>query len=95
LKLRRRAFRLRDAQQRGAHRAGRGAAGNREADFLAPPHCEQSQRADGIVDFIRHLQYPFHPQSLGAWPTANREWGHNLDTAIGLLWRVRLRTLYG
>jgi hypothetical protein len=48
------------AQQRNAHGAGGRAAGDREAYFLAPAHGEQSQCADGIVEFIDYLKYPLH-----------------------------------
>ena len=44
----------------GQHRAGRGAAGDRETDILAPAQREDSQRSDGVVDFVGHLQHPLH-----------------------------------
>src|SRR5277367_3426410 len=45
------------AQQRGAYGAGRSAAGDREADLLAPAHGEQPQCTDCIVDFVNHLKH--------------------------------------
>jgi hypothetical protein len=83
------------AQQRGAYGASRGAAGDSEADLLAPTHREQPQRTDGIVDFVNHLKHPFHRQSLGARLTANREWDHNLSSSIGLPCCLGLRRLHG
>jgi hypothetical protein len=53
------------AQQRSANRTGGRAAGDREAYFLTPAHGEQSQCADGIVEFINYLKYPLHfPKSM-------------------------------
>jgi hypothetical protein len=54
------------------------AARHHQADFSRRAQRPQPKRTDGVIDFIDHLQHPFHSVSLGERPRLRRAWDHTL-----------------